>query len=139
VTVRCLTTMPVSKSKHTEPWRIPLGPSANHGCVRGRMVFVVSASSLASMYAPKLTRQCLAKSIFSCLTISRGENSTDIPFLAGVAFSHMTTKVIRCIITFFGRIIFLGNAATVHRARSFIVLMSRSMSLTCSLAAVVLT
>ena len=69
--------------------------------------------------------------------ISRGLYFSDIPDLAGNEFIHMTQKCINSISIRSGSAGY-GRVLTVHRARSLITRIFRSISPTCSLAAVVL-
>ena len=87
------TTLPVRRSKHlTEPCRFPDGPRAIQLCVRSAIVLVMSASLLASTYAPKRARQSFFISSFLLVTISRGEYFSETPDASGTAFSIITTK-----------------------------------------------
>ena len=73
------------------------------------------------------------------VTISRGENSVEAPWSDGNAFSQSTTKRSRKTIKISGMQCLYGSSERTLLLRSLITRMARSMSPTCSRAAVVLT
>ena len=118
------------------PWMFPVGPRQIAHRVLGSIVFVTTLSSCTSQYAPKGVTACTLASSGCLDTSSLGLNLSDTPDFTGKALSHITQKCSSSITISLGSVVY-GNVLIVPLALSLIVLIFRSISPTCSLAAVV--
>ena len=134
-----VTTLPVSRSKYfNDPCLLPDRPNAIQPCVRGVLLFVTILSVVACTYEPKVALQSRLYSTPLPVTSSRGDNPLSNPESNRIALNYKVIICTVCMSTIIG-IGLNGKSDVAARTRSLIVLIRRSISGTCSRAAVVLT